>query len=79
MLLYTIFKLYGCSTGKCFFHILVLDFGHWSVSDYVPFRHQMFGSNSNSACKIAKNNWLLISPSVPNLANMLLSVDVCVA
>ena len=23
----------------------MLDFGHWSVRDYVPFRHQIFGSN----------------------------------
>ena len=41
----TIFNLYGCSTRKLYFHILVLDFGHWSVRDYVPFRHQIFGPN----------------------------------
>ena len=23
----------------------MLDFGHWSVRDYVPFRHQIFGPN----------------------------------
>ena len=45
VMLYTIFKLYGCSTGKWYFHILVLDFGRWSVRDYVPFRHQTFGPN----------------------------------
>ena len=37
--LYTIFKLYGCSTGKRYFHFLVLDFGHWSV------RHHIFACN----------------------------------
>ena len=45
VLLYTMFKLYGCSTRKRCFHSLVLDFGHWSVRDYVPFRHQIFGPN----------------------------------
>ena len=28
--------------NKRYFHFLVLDFGHWSVCDYVPFRHQIF-------------------------------------
>ena len=47
VLLYTIFKLYGCSTRKRYFHILVLDFGHWSVRDYVPFRHQILALTVN--------------------------------
>ena len=46
VLLYTIFKFYGWCTGKIYFHFLVLDFGHWLVRDYVPFRHQIFAPNS---------------------------------
>ena len=41
----TMFKLYGCSAGKLYFHILVLNFGHWSVREYVPFRHQISAPN----------------------------------
>ena len=50
VLFYTTFKLYGCSTRNWYVHILVLDFGHWSVRDYVPFRHQIFGPNSVCVC-----------------------------
>ena len=48
ILLYIIFKLYSCSTGKLYFHFLVLDFCHWSVNDYVPFRHHIFSTKEKS-------------------------------
>ena len=42
-----LFKLCGCSIEKRYFHILGLDSGHWSVRDYVPFRHHIFAPNFN--------------------------------
>ena len=33
VVLFVIFNVYGCSTGKRYLNFLVLDFGHWSVHD----------------------------------------------
>ena len=54
----------------------MLDFGHWSVRDYVPFRHQIFGPNSNGPLDtiiVLYQCSSLFSSMPPSLTSRLLS------